>query len=116
MRCPYCGAAGLRSGWVGTVTHCPGCGLRMDRGEPDYFLGAYTINLIGALALGAGVAVVAVARPHWPRPLVYGGGIAAIVLFALGFYPFSRLLWLALDLAFRGARSSDFDGNRSSDC
>jgi uncharacterized protein (DUF983 family) len=109
MRCPNCGAAGLRSGWISTVACCPACRLRLDRGEADYFLGAYTINLLGALALAVGLAVLAVARPTWPRALIYGAGIAAIMLFAFWFYPFSRLLWLAFDLAFRGTRPTDFD-------
>lgn len=109
LHCPNCGAGGVRDGRVGIVARCPNCGLRFDRGEPDYFLGSYTLNLIGALALASALAVLGVVRPEWPRPLLYGGGIAAIVLFALWFHPFSRLLWLALDLAFRGARPSDFD-------
>jgi uncharacterized protein (DUF983 family) len=109
LRCPHCGASGVRDGRVGIVARCPNCGFRFDRGEPDYFLGSYTLNLIGALALASALAVLGGVRPEWPRPLLYGGGIAAIVLFALWFYPFSRLLWLALDLAFRGARPSDFD-------
>jgi uncharacterized protein (DUF983 family) len=109
MRCPHCGAGGLRSGWIGTVARCPVCRLRLDRGEMDYFLGAYTINLLGALALAVGLAVLAAARPAWPRALIYAIGLAAIVLFALWFYPFSRLLWLAFDLAFRGTRPTDFD-------
>jgi hypothetical protein len=81
----------------------------MDRGESDYFLGAYTINLLLALMLAAGLAILAVARPDWPRPVLYAAGIAAIALLVIGFYPFSRLLWLAFDLVFRGPRASDFD-------
>lgn len=109
LRCPNCGAGGLRSGWIGTVARCPNCRLKLDRGESDYFLGAYTINLLGALVLAAALAVLAVARPNWPRPMLYGAGLAAIVLFTLWFYPFSRLLWLAFDLSFRPARPNDFD-------
>ena len=109
LRCPNCGAGGLRSGWIGTVARCPNCRLRLDRGETDYFLGAYTLNLLGALVLAVGLAVLAVVRPTWPRPLLYGAGLAAIVLFAFWFYPFSRLLWLAFDLSFRPARPADFD-------
>ena len=76
----------------------------MDRGESDYFLGAYTINLIGALVLAVGLAVLAGVRPDWPRFWLYGLGLSAIVLFAFWFYPVSRLLWLAFDLAFRESR------------
>jgi len=109
LRCPHCGGGPLRSGWIGTVSRCPSCGLRLDRGEPDYFLGSYTINLLGALMLAAAIAVLAIARPDWPKPVLYGSGVAAIVVFALWFYPFSRLLWLAFDLVFRKARATDFE-------
>jgi Protein of unknown function (DUF983) len=92
-----------------TVARCPGCRLRLDRGESDYFLGAYTINLVAALALAVGIALLALGHSEWPPPLLYGASIGAIVLFTLWFYPFSRLLWLAFDLTFRGTRASDFE-------
>ena len=110
LRCPNCGGGGLRLGWIGTVTRCPSCGLRLDRGETDYFLGAYTLNLIGALLVAVALAVLGAAHPDWPRSMLYGAGVGTIVLFALWFYPFSRLLWLAVDLALRGSRPADFDG------
>lgn len=109
LRCPHCGGGGLRTGWIGTLARCPTCGLRLDRGESDYFLGAYTINLLGALAVAVAIAVIAAAHPDWPRFVPGAVGIAAIVGFAFWFYPFSRLLWLAFGLAFRGTHSSDFD-------
>jgi uncharacterized protein (DUF983 family) len=109
LRCPNCGGGGLRSGWIGIVTRCPSCGLRTDRGESDYFLGAYTINLLVALVLAAGLAILAAVRPSWPRVPLYAAGIAAIVFVVIAFYPFSKLLWLAFDLAFRRPRASDFD-------
>lgn len=83
----------------------------MDRGEPDYFLGAYTLNLIGALALAAGIAALGIMHPEWPMAALCGAAIVAIVLFALWFHPFSRLLWLAFDLSFRGTHPGDFDGS-----
>ena len=81
----------------------------MDRGEADYFLGGYTINLFAALLLAVVVAVLAISHPDWPRFALYGAAIAAIVGFTLWFYPISRLLWLAFDLAFRGRSSRDFE-------
>ncbi len=83
----------------------------MNRGETDYFLGSYTLNLIGTLMLAGGIAVLAVLHPEWPAVALDAVGAIAIVGFALGFYPFSRLLWLAFDLSFRRARPSDFGGD-----
>jgi hypothetical protein len=46
---------------------CPGCGLRIDRGEPDYFLGAIVFNMAFAEGLfGAGL--LAVLALTWPAP------------------------------------------------
>ena len=33
---------------------CPGCALKLDRGTPDHFVGAYLVNLILAELLFAG--------------------------------------------------------------
>jgi hypothetical protein len=79
------------------------CGLRLDRGEHDYFIGAYLLNLIVAeVILGVGLLVVLVAT--WPDPpwdAVQYGGVALMLLLPLVTYPFTELLWLAFDLAFR---------------
>ena len=29
-------------------SHCPNCGLQLDRGESDYFYGAYLLNFVAA--------------------------------------------------------------------
>jgi hypothetical protein len=107
-RCPHCGAGGLRAGAMRLVPACPRCRFRFDRGETDAFLGGYTVNLLGALIVGAAFAVVALGFGDLPRPILYAMGIGAIVAFAFGFYPISRLVWLAADLAFRPAQAKDF--------
>lgn len=108
VRCPHCGASGLRAGALRLVAACPRCRIQFDRGESDAFLGAYTVNLLGALLVGAAFAVIALVFRDLPRPMLYAAGIGAIVAFALWFYPISRLVWLAADLAFRPAQAKDF--------
>ena len=44
--------------------------------------------------------------PPWRR-LLYGGGTVMIVT-PIVLYPFSRALWLAVDLVFRPAQPEDF--------
>jgi hypothetical protein len=76
--------------------------LAFDRGETqDYWLGAYTINLVIAEGLSLVVALICL-RIFWPdsTPAVWIG-IAMAVLMPVVFFPFSRMLWLAVDLAFR---------------
>lgn len=89
---------------------CPRCGLRTDRGEADAFIGGYTINFVAAELLAA-LTLVVVLLATWPdvpwRGLMWGGAALMIVLPML-FFPFSRTLWLAIDLTFRPAHEDDF--------
>jgi hypothetical protein len=74
-----------------------------DRGEPDYFLGAYLFNLIVAELLVALLMIVMVVV-MWPTPpwrvLMYGAGALAVVAPVVA-YPFTTTLWLAVDMIFR---------------
>lgn len=82
---------------------CPSCGLRFDRGEQGYIVGAYMFNIVFAelvfLAAFVTVAVVTWPAPPW-RFLQYGGVLLMVIL-PVVFYPFSKTLFLAFDLIFR---------------
>lgn len=106
-RCPRCGGRPLFARWFGMVERCPRCHFRFDRrAEEGAFLGAYVLNLAvteGSLAavLFGFIIVRAntdVGGPLWPVFLL--GGLVAVVL-PVVFYPFSRTLWVAIDLAAR---------------
>lgn len=82
---------------------CPACGLRTDRGEGDHFLGAMALNLVAAELLTLGV-LVAVAALTWPTPpwdLLTWGGAALAAATPVALYPFSKLVWLAVDRRLR---------------
>lgn len=90
---------------------CPVCSIRLDRGEPDYFLGAIVFNMVFAEGLFA-VAVAAVLVWTFPNPpwnALYYGGIAGMIAAPIFFYPYSKLCWLAFDLTFRPRRPEDFE-------
>jgi uncharacterized protein (DUF983 family) len=97
--------------WFGIRPACPRCGLRLDRGEPDYFPGAIVFNMAfaeGLLALGlGGVLLWTYPKPPWSA--LYYGGVAGMIVAPIFFYPFSKLCWLAFDLAFRPPRPADFE-------
>ncbi len=101
--CPNCAGRGVFSGPLTLRDRCPTCGLLFDRGESDYFLGAYLINLVAVELLLAGT-LVTIGIATWPDPpwmlLQYGGVVLAIVGAVLA-YPFSKLVWLAVDLWLR---------------
>lgn len=100
--CPNCGSGHLYQGWFQMKERCPRCGMRFER-EPGFFVGAYLINfcviivVLFVLCMGV-VAVKAVdaSAPAWP--LLVAGLFTALVL-PVAFYPFSRTIWSALDLA-----------------
>jgi len=102
-RCPNCGSPGIFSGYTTLKERCPRCGLRLQRGEHDYFIGAYLLNLVAVeLLFALMLAVVFVATyPNTPWALLQWGGLALMVAGAVLCYPFSKALWLAADLIFR---------------
>jgi hypothetical protein len=96
---------------------CPGCALLLDRGERDYFIGAYTLNFIAAeitIVLVAG-AVLLATWPAVPWRAVQWGLVALMILFPAFTYPFSKTVWLALDLSFRPLTRGDFAGHGEND-
>jgi uncharacterized protein (DUF983 family) len=110
LRCPNCGRGGLFFGFFNMRERCPNCGILLARGEADYFIGAYTLNLIAVetlLALGFVIVVVAT-WPHPPWLALQVGGVVLSVLGAVGCYPFAKTTWLAVDLIFRPPVREDF--------
>jgi hypothetical protein len=94
--------------WMAMREQCPHCGLALDRGESaDFWLGAYAINLVIAEGSAAVIGII-VLWATWPRStlaMVIGAALAIGMPFL--FYPFSRTLWLAWDLAFRPSEAGD---------
>jgi uncharacterized protein (DUF983 family) len=102
-RCPNCGSPGIFAGYTTLKERCPNCGLRLHRGESDYFIGAYLLNLVAVEILFAFVlAVVFISTyPDTPWALLQWGGLVLIMVGAVLCYPLSKALWLAADLIFR---------------
>src|SRR4051812_6744463 len=96
LRCPNCGGGKLFTGFFETKERCPTCGMLLARGESDYFIGAYTLNLIAVEILLA-TAFLAIVIATWPNPpwdaLQYGGVVLSIIG-AVFCYPFAKTTWL----------------------
>lgn len=109
-RCPLCGARGLFRQWLRPRGACPRCQLKLDRGEADFFLGSYTLNFVGVeLVLVAFIAAaLLITWPDVPWGALVWVGAPVIVLAPIVLYPFSRTVWLAIDLAMRPPTSYDF--------
>lgn len=98
--CPRCGQGKLFRRWFTMVDTCPGCGLSFER-EPGWILGAMTINTAWTLfvILVTMFAGFVITYPDidafWVSVTT---GIAAMLAVLIG-YPFSKTVWIAIDLA-----------------
>lgn len=108
-RCPYCGSPGIYNGYFELKEYCPTCGVRFER-EEGYFLGAYALNLVVAEILALGIAVFVIfgtefrdAGLIWQEALAIG----LALLFPILFFPYSRGVWMALDLTFHPPSTID---------
>ena len=107
-RCPVCGSRGLFQHWVRMRPTCPGCGLRFRR-TPGQWLGSWFLNICLAQAVVVALLVAEVGLT-WPE----GPSLAALVLVAaaavavpVAFFPYSRTIWTAIDLAMRPLELDD---------
>jgi uncharacterized protein (DUF983 family) len=101
-RCPYCGSPGVYDGYFALRDRCPRCGVRFER-EEGYFLGAYALNLIVAEFVGLGLAIVLIFKTDlWHLPLIWQEviAVALAIAFPVILFPFSRTVWIAMDLMF----------------
>lgn len=100
-RCPRCGEWGIFKGFFALKKECPRCHLDLEP-EEGYYVGAMTIAILAAEALTVFLLVVAIILT-WPElpvmPLIIIG-VGANIIFPVVFYPISKTLWLAIDLAF----------------
>jgi uncharacterized protein (DUF983 family) len=98
-RCPNCGSGGIFKGWFALRDRCPHCGHVYSR-EQGYWVMAIIINTavtegIFGILFVAGLILTAPGFPVLPL-LAIGIGTNAIV--PLVFYPFSKSIWVAIDL------------------
>jgi uncharacterized protein (DUF983 family) len=107
-RCPLCGGGDLFTGWFTMRERCPRCDFPLDRVEGHWLgsLGVNTIVSFGAL-FATVVAGVVIFYPDIP---VLGLMVAVVVVglvVPLLFFPFSRTIWSAIDLAMRPVEPDD---------
>jgi len=102
--CPHCGGGHLFVHWFRMLERCPTCGIKFER-EEGFFLGAFLINfgigegLIALLLFG--YVILLSANQDVSVPAFIAAGIVMSVVATLFFYPFSKTVWSALDLAMK---------------
>jgi uncharacterized protein (DUF983 family) len=100
-RCPRCGERDIFKGYFAMRDTCPRCGLDLVR-EQGYYVGAMIVN-IGAAELLALILIIIATIWTWPDIPVWEIviiGVGVNLLFPILFYPLTKTLWLAIDLAY----------------
>lgn len=116
MRCPHCGHGRLLESWFKFKLRCDGCGMRLDRGEEDFFLGGMMWNIVlaeGALLIAALVLGI-VTWPNVPWTLMQWGGVVLMAVVPFLFYPLSLTVWLASDILIRPVTDEEMEWHRRS--
>lgn len=101
LRCPRCGAGGVLDGWFKLRERCGTCALGLRRApDSDEWFGGYFINLIISqlLMLVVVISYVLATWPAVPWNTVEVLTIAMIFVSSIASYPFSKLVWVAVEL------------------
>lgn len=109
-RCPACGAGGQHRWLVRMKPSCRRCGLTFERIE-GHFIGAVGINTIlslGILLISLVVSLV-VTFPDFPVSTLVAINVGVAILAPILFYPLSRMLWTAIDIAMRPLEPDEVD-------
>lgn len=117
LRCPNCGRGPVLRHWLKLHERCGTCGIRLERGEHDYFIGSLLLNfsLTGVLLL-VGIAVLIVgASPDVPWDVLEWAGPLAMIVLPILLFPFTKLLWLAADIAMRPVTPEELDWHRAAE-
>jgi uncharacterized protein (DUF983 family) len=100
-RCARCGSGHLFHGWFKIVDTCPRCGLKFEH-EEGYWTGAIAVNtvIIGAIFAAVFITALILTVPDVPWGALLVVVVPIMALGPLFFYPFSKTIWVAIDLAF----------------
>ena len=110
-RCALCGSGGLFLSWFKMRDRCPRCGYVFAR-EDGFSLGAVLMNfavteaLLALFCIAPLIAVLA-GNPDANIVPVVVAGVLAVVIGPIACYPFSRTLWVALELMLRPAAATE---------
>ena len=107
-RCPLCGQQGIFESWFCLRDRCPTCNYPTTRAV-DQWIGSYGLNMIVSFTLLVLTIAVGFAVTYPDPPvgtlLVIAVGVAA--LFPVFFFPVSKSLWSAIDMAMRPPEPDD---------
>lgn len=100
-RCPICGHRPIFDGYFTLRRRCPNCNFSFER-EEGYWVGALIANIAAAEGLFGLLFVggVILTYPNTPWTALTIAGVSVMIVLPILFYPFSKMMWLWVDLAF----------------
>ena len=115
LRCPHCGKGPVLEHWLKLRVRCASCGMRLERGEHDYFTGSILLNycLAGVIVVVGLALVVIVQWPNVPWDTIQWAAPLAVVVLPFVLFPFSKLMWLAADIAIRPMTAAELEWHRA---
>ncbi|MFP5321233.1 MAG: DUF983 domain-containing protein [Acidimicrobiia bacterium] len=107
-RCPLCGSRGIFTSWFRQADRCPRCNYPTTRVD-DQWIGSLGINTIVSFTLLFAAIAVGFAVTY-PDPSVGPILVVAVLVaavFPVVFFPISKSLWSAIDMAMRPPEPDD---------
>jgi uncharacterized protein (DUF983 family) len=107
-RCPLCGSGEIFTSWFRQADRCPRCNYPTTRVDDQWIgsLGMNTIVSFGLLFATIAVGFI-VTYPDPPVGVLLVIAVAVAAAFPVFFFPISRSLWSAIDMAMRPPEPSD---------
>lgn len=113
-RCPNCGSGGIFDSWFKLKDRCPTCSYPFER-EEGYWVSAIIVNtaVIEGLFLILFLATVLATAPdvEWLPLLIIA--VVMNLIFPIFFYPFSKTVWMGIDLYFHPLEADERTQDRS---
>jgi uncharacterized protein (DUF983 family) len=112
--CPWCGQRKLFPTWFKPVRRCPNCGLVIERGE-GAMLGSMSVNTGATMVALIGFIVIwlAIDMPDVQMAKALLAAAAVAIGVPIVFFPFSKLIWAAIDIWFHGFDINYIDPNEA---
>jgi uncharacterized protein (DUF983 family) len=107
-RCPLCGSGTIFQGWFRQAERCPRCNYPTTR-VSDQWIGSLGINTIASFTLLVAVIGIGftVTYPDPPVGTLLAVAVGVAALFPVIFFPISKSLWSAIDMAMRPPEPGD---------
>ena len=107
-KCPVCAGGNLFEGWFRLKDRCPTCGYTFSR-EEGYWVSAIIVNTaaIEGLFLLLFIVMVIATAPDVPWGPLLLLAAAFNVVFPIFWYPFSKTVWMGIDLYFHPLEASE---------